>query len=141
MYSDSGGMVELLRSPVPLTPRRADIEAKQALISRLILDLDCQSLLLLERANVRWMTSGAAERGVYHGEDCPAVFLSVNQRWIICSSVDTQRLFDEELDGLGFQVKEWPNTVSREQFLAELCHGRRMASDRPFRDFKFAARN
>ena len=37
------------------------------------------------------------------------------------------RLFDEEIDGLGFQLKEWPWHWGREQFLADLCANRKIA--------------
>jgi Xaa-Pro aminopeptidase len=133
--SSSIPILDTVPVPQPQMPRRADIELKQVKIAKLLADTGCESILLLERVNVRWMTSGACERGIYHAEECPAVFANPHQRWIICSNVDTQRLFDEELDGMGFQVKEWPGTVTREHFLAELCHGRKMAADQPFRDF------
>jgi len=131
--------VDTLRMPLAETSRRVDIEVKQAKVGGMLADAECDSLLLLERANARWMTCGATERGVYHAEECPAVFVNPHQRWIICSSVDTQRLFDEELDGMGFQLKEWPGTMTRDQFLTDLCHGRKVASDMPYRDCKEVA--
>jgi Xaa-Pro aminopeptidase len=136
MTSDETPTIELFGLSMQLSPRREDIDLKQAKIARLLADAQCEAVLLLERPNVRWFTSGAAERGVYHAEECPVLFVNSNQRWVICSSVDTQRLFDEELDGLGFQVKEWPSTMLPEQFLTELCAGRTMATDRSFREFK-----
>src|SRR5262249_56257633 len=50
--------------------------------------------------------------------------------WVLCSNVDSLRLFDEEVDGLGFQLKEWPWHWGREQFLADLCHNRKILCDR-----------
>jgi Xaa-Pro aminopeptidase len=35
---------------------------------------------------------------------------------------------------LGFQLKEWPWHWRREQLLLDLCHGRKVACDRPFSD-------
>jgi Xaa-Pro aminopeptidase len=46
--------------------------------------------------------------------------------------VDTQRLFDEEIDGLGFQLKEWPWHWGRAQLLADLSQGRNLAADVPY---------
>ena len=60
------------------------------------------------------------------------LFYRPDHRCIVYPNVETQRLFDEEVDGLGFQLKEWPWYWGRERLLADLCHGRRMASDRPF---------
>src|SRR5205823_14825849 len=53
-------------------------------------------------------------------------------RWLLCSNVDTHRLFDEELDGLGFQLKEWTWDGGRADLLLNVTTGRKVASDRPF---------
>src|SRR5207302_9555624 len=60
-------------------------------------------------------------------------------RWALSSNVDSQRLFDEELDGLGFQLKEWPWHWGRAQLLADLCQGRRVACDQPYAHAQLAA--
>ncbi len=140
MIGTEATLVETPRFTFPASLRREDVESKQVKLARLLADADCEAVLLLERANVRWFTSGASERGVYHVEESPAVYVNPLQRWVICSSIDTQRFFDEELDGLGFQVKEWPSTGDREGFLSDLCHGRRLAVDRPFRDYHLVSR-
>ena len=41
-------------------------------------------------------------------------------------------MFDEEIDGLGFQVKEWPWHCGRDKHLAELFQGRNLACDQPW---------
>ena len=109
--------------------RRADIEAKQGRVATLLRDHECDSLLLLGQENVGWLTSGATPRGHLDPESLPALFCTAESRWLICSNVDSQRLFDEELDGLGFQLKEWPWHWGREQFFADLCPGRKIACD------------
>jgi Xaa-Pro aminopeptidase len=68
----------------------------------------------------------------------PALLLSAEQRWLICSSVDSQRYFDEELNGLGFQLKEWPWHWNRAEYLADLAQGKSLACDRPFAETRFA---
>src|SRR5262249_48938495 len=52
-------------------------------------------------------------------------------RWLLSSNHDTQRLFDEEIDGLGFQLKEWAWQLGRAQLLADVCQGRKVACDTP----------
>lgn len=113
------------------TDRRADIEAKQVRVAALLQELECDGLLVLEPENVAWLTSGAGARGVLDPAELPALYLNAEQRWLIASNVDSQRLFDEELDGLGFQLKEWPWHWGRAQLLADLCQGRTVACDRP----------
>src|SRR5258708_3767685 len=114
-----------------LADRRKDIDQKQSWVAGLLADSGCEGLLALEPENFSWLTSGAMARGVLDGRELPAVYFSADQRWIISANADSQRLFDEELDGLGFQLKEWPWYAGREQLIADLCHGRVVASDRP----------
>jgi Xaa-Pro aminopeptidase len=111
--------------------RRADIEAKQGRVAALLQQVGCEALLLLEPENFAWLTSGATPRGVLDPASGPGAYCAPDARWLICANVDSQRLFDEEIDGLGFQLKEWPWHWGREQLLADLCHNRKLACDRP----------
>jgi Xaa-Pro dipeptidase len=122
-----------------LSDRRTDIEAKQVRIASLLQELECDGLLALASENFAWLTSGASARGILALDAQPALYFSSDQRWIISSNADTQRLFDEELDGLGFQLKEWPWHLGREQLLLDLCYGRRIACDVPLQASKSAA--
>jgi Xaa-Pro aminopeptidase len=110
--------------------RRVDIEAKQARVATLLRELGREGLLLLAPENVAWMTSGGSQRGVLDPATAPAVYCTAEGRWLIASNIDSQRMFDEELDGLGFQLKEWPWHWGCEQFLADLCHTRKIACDK-----------
>jgi Xaa-Pro aminopeptidase len=114
--------------------RRADIDAKMGQVAALLAEVGCDGLLLLDADNFSWLTSGAAARGTLDPRDRPALYSNGEQRWVLCSNVDTQRLFDEEVDGLGFQLKEWPYHWRRDQLLADLCQGRRVACDQPLGD-------
>ncbi len=127
-----GPRLASLSAEAEATDRRADVEQKQARVASLLGELGCDRLLLLEPENVAWMTSGAAARGVLDPAQMPALLLSADSRCVVCSNVDSQRFFDEEIDGLGFQLKEWPWHWGREQLLAELCRGRAVACDRPW---------
>jgi Xaa-Pro dipeptidase len=111
------------------TDRRVDIDAKQARVAALLQELQCEGLLLLDAANVSWATGGGIARGIVDQAEMPGVYFTPDARWVVCSNVDSQRIFDEELDGLGFQLKEWPWHWGRSQFLADLCQGRTIACD------------
>jgi Xaa-Pro dipeptidase len=112
--------------------RRSDLEAKQTRVANLLQEVGCDGLLVLEPENFAWLTSGAAARGVLDPNELPALYFSGDGRWVVASNVDSQRIFDEELDGLGFQLKEWPWHWGREQLVVDLCHGRKVACDRNF---------
>jgi Xaa-Pro aminopeptidase len=111
--------------------RRTDIDGKQAKVAALLQEAACEGLLVLEPENFAWLTSGAAARGVLNPDELPAVYFNADQRWVISANVDSQRLFDEELNGLGFLLKEWPWYWGREHLLQELGAGRKFAVDRP----------
>jgi Xaa-Pro aminopeptidase len=115
--------------------RRADIERKQILIGEMLRELGCDGLLGTDPETFSWLTSGANPRGILDPEERPFIYFNPDQRWLIASNVDSQRFFDEELDGLGFQLKEWPWHWSREQLVADLTFGRKVACDRPVGSF------
>src|SRR5262245_8216103 len=79
------------------TDRRADVDAKQAQVAALLEELKCEGLLILGEENFAWLTSGAAARGVVDPGELPVLYFSQDGRWVLCSNVDSQRLFDEEI--------------------------------------------
>jgi Xaa-Pro aminopeptidase len=132
---------ETLVPPAPAKPetggdvvpdRRADIDVKTALVGGLLNQLQCEGLLLLEPDNFAWLTGGAIARGALDPAAAPALYCNGEHRWVLASNADSQRLFDEELDGLGFQLKEWPWHWGRDQLLADLCQNRQVACDRTY---------
>jgi Xaa-Pro aminopeptidase len=116
------------------TERRAEVEAKQARVAGLLAEVAADGLLLIDPANVAWLAGADLHLGIPDAAEWPAVFLLPNQRWLVCGSTDTQRLFDAHLHGLGFQLKEWPWHWGRERLLTELCQNRRVACDRVLLD-------
>ena len=118
----------------PATERAADIFLKHEKVSAMLREVGRDGLLVLDPANFAWLTAGAAARGVTDAADLPALYLQGPQRWLLCCNADTQRLFDEELDGLGFQLKEWPWYGGRAKLLADLVFGKKAACDLPFSD-------
>jgi Xaa-Pro aminopeptidase len=117
--------------PAPAPDRRADIDAKQNLVGSLLQETGCDGLLVVDPDNFGWLSSGAMARGIVNPSEMPALYFSPEGRWVLASNVDSQRLFDEELDGMGFQLKEWPWHWGRAQLLADLCQGRTVACDQP----------
>src|SRR4051794_25547421 len=123
----------------PPSPRRADVDAKQQQIARLLAEMGCEAVLLLVPAHVSWFTAGMTARGLLADSERPGLYVNATQRWVVCSNVDTQRLFDEELDRLGFQVKEWAGEGGRGDLLQNLIQGKKVAADRPFPGMAVAA--
>jgi Xaa-Pro aminopeptidase len=119
--------------------RRADIESKQARVVNLLKDVGCDGLLVLQEENFSWLTGGGSARGIVDPAGMPGLYFNTDGRWLLCANVDTQRLFDEEIDGLGFQLKEWPWHWGRAQLLADICEGRAVACDEPLGSCKVVA--
>src|SRR2546423_864053 len=101
--------------------RRADIESKHTIVASLLASVNCDGLLVLDEENFAWLTGGGSARGIINRDEMPCLYVSNEGRWLLCSNVDSQRLFDEEIDGLGFQLKEWPWYLGRGQLLADIC--------------------
>jgi Xaa-Pro dipeptidase len=122
----------------PIAARRDDIEAKQSALAPMLEELGCEAILLFMSAHVSWFTAGLNLRGLYAESERPGIYTNGKQRWVLCSNVDTQRLFDEELDQLGFQLKEWTWEGGRADLLLNVTTGRKIAADRPFPNLKLA---
>jgi len=116
----------------PVARRRADIDAKQAIVSRILGEMGCEAVVFLMPAHVAWFTGGMTVRGLIADGERPGIYTNGSQRWLICGNVDSQRLFDEDLDGLGFMLKEWQWGIGRAILLGDLLAGKKVACDRPF---------
>jgi Xaa-Pro aminopeptidase len=113
-----------------LARRRADVEEKQRRIVAL-LDATGHDGVVLGRADsIAWFTSGG-DLAQCFGSEASAVLLYVNRtsRAVITDNVQSARVFEEELAGLGFQLKEraWYDDPSR--IVAELGHNKRLITD------------
>lgn len=113
-----------------LQARRDDVEAKHQRI-RDYLDATGQDAVVLGMADsLSWFTSGG-DLGQDLANGPAAVLLFVNRtcRAVIADNVQSSRVFEEELAGLGFQLKERPWYDDPFQVVAELCHNKRVATD------------
>jgi len=132
--TDEAAVAEMEGSEYSLegrSDRRADVEMKQGRVAALLRKHGRDGLLLLAPESFTWLTSGATVRGTPDPASAPAIYCTHEARWLLASNADSQRLFDEEMEALGFQLKEWPWHWGREQLLADLCHSRKVACDAP----------
>jgi Xaa-Pro dipeptidase len=110
--------------------RREDIEIKHQRI-REFLDRTDQDAVVLGRADsVSWFTSGG-DLGQGCGSEFSSILLFINRnsRAVITDNVQSSRVFEEELAGLGFQLKERPWFDDPFRIVAELCHNKKIAAD------------
>jgi Xaa-Pro dipeptidase len=57
------------------------------------------------------------------------LFITPDARVVVANNVDATQLFDKQLGGLGFQLKQRPWHEDRHVLLSDLCRGRNVASD------------
>ncbi|QEH33683.1 Metallopeptidase family M24 [Aquisphaera giovannonii] len=113
-----------------LARRRQDVELKHDRI-RAYLDATEQDAVVLGRAgSVAWFSSGG-DLGQDLGSDVSSVLFFINRtsRAVISDNVQSSRVFEEELAGLGFQLKERPWYNDPFRTVAELSHNKRVACD------------
>ncbi len=127
----TNAMEPLSSSEIPVSEpeRLVDVDQKHALACNFLEDAGYDALLLQTPASFAWFTSGGdCSRGL--GVDAVAsLFITPEARVVVCSNVDSARLFETEIHGLGFQLKERPWHEPRSILVEDLCRGRKVASD------------
>lgn len=109
--------------------RYDDVERKQALINEWLRSRQYEGLVLQTPANFSWFTSGAPCPAFSAGEPTAALFITPESRVVVSNNVDSRALFEIQLAGLGFLMKERPWHEPRSVLLDDLCRGRRVACD------------
>lgn len=110
--------------------RREDVELKHDRI-RDLLDRTGQDAVVLGRADsIAWFTSGGDLAQDYCSDNSSILlFINRNCRAVVADNVQSSRIFEEELAGMGFQLKERPWFDDPHRVVAELCHNKRVATD------------
>ncbi len=117
-------------SDLELRKRRADVEEKHDRVRKYLDDSGLDAVVLGTADSVAWFTSGG-ELGISLNGEAASIFLFVNRtsRAVVCDNVQSCRVFEEELAGLGFQLKERPWYDDPEQVVSELTGSKRVTSD------------
>jgi Xaa-Pro aminopeptidase len=109
--------------------RVEEVERKHDLLKGYLKLKDLDGLLLRDPANFAWLTCGGDN--AHQGNIGPkaTAFVNGDARVLLCDSVDSGMLFDRELPGLGFQLKERPWHQCGDRLCQDLSRGRRTGSD------------
>ena len=108
--------------------RAARVQARQERVAGLLDARALDAAVLRRPANLAWVTCGADLCGG-GGDPLAAVFLTRTSRVLVCTAADSPHLFDREIPGLGFQLKQRPWDRPRGELLADLCRGRAVGTD------------
>jgi Xaa-Pro aminopeptidase len=115
--------------PVFEADRLAEVEAKQRAVAGLLAARGMDGLLLQRPHNVAWFTTGSECLWAPGRRPALALFVTPDARVALTSDIDSAQIFETELAGLGFQLKERPWAEPRQVLADDVCRGRKACSD------------
>lgn len=108
--------------------RLEEVERRHRLLAEYLNLKGFDALLIQSPAMFAWFSGGASnQRG--QATAFAAILLTAEARVILTSQVDSPQLFDRELNGLGFHLKERPWTEAPLTLRDDCVRGRKIASD------------
>jgi Xaa-Pro dipeptidase len=108
-----------------------EVVRRHRLISEFLQAEGYTAALLESPANFAWLTVSDGSRRCTSSACSPALFVTPEARVIVCNNIDTPLLFEHEVAGLGFQLKERPWSEPRHVMINDLCRGRKVTGDKP----------
>ncbi len=109
--------------------RIGEVERRHELLVEYLALRNLQGLLLLRPENFAWLSYGGDNTRRGTSRTTAALFVTPEARLVLCNSADSGQLFDRELAGLGFQLKERPWSEDVQVLCQDLCRGRSFADD------------
>lgn len=105
----STGGTGRLHDPMDAATRRALVEHRLEQVRRLVRERDGGSWWTTSRANVAWLTAGG-QHHVVHASDTgvAGVLVTPGGAWLVAPTIERDRIVDEEIAGLGFEVETVP---------------------------------
>jgi Xaa-Pro aminopeptidase len=114
--------------------RVTEVARRHRLLAEFLRTEGYSAALLQLPCNFAWMTAGHSGLRCSSSSCAPSLFVTPEARVIVCNNVDTPLMFEHEVGGLGFQLKERPWSEPRSVILTDLCRGRRVAGDVPLKN-------
>jgi Xaa-Pro aminopeptidase len=115
--------------PVVDHARLEGVAGRQSLLVEYLQLKGYDGLLMQDPANFAWLTCGATNFRQGSSTPMAAALVTPEARVILCGNVDSGQIFDRELMGLGFLLKERPWTEDLSVLRQDICRGRKIASD------------
>lgn len=106
-----------------------EVDRRHQQLAELLSESNYDGLLLTRPHNLAWLTVGADTGRGFGEEPTYALFVTPEARVLLTTNADSGQLFDRDLNGLGFQLKERPWHEPREILCQDLCRGRNVCSD------------
>jgi Xaa-Pro aminopeptidase len=114
----------------PRSPRSEDVAIKQQRVAEFLEDEGYDAVLFNRQDSFAWFTAGGdSGSGVAAEIGQVALFVTADQRCVLATNAESGRTFEEEVAGLGFQLKECRWDEPRDRLIEDICRGRKVASD------------
>jgi Xaa-Pro dipeptidase len=120
--------------------RALAVDRRHQTVAEFLDNRGLDALLLGSPENFAWFTAGGRSGPLAGGESVASLLITRDARVVLCGNADSGELFDRQLTGLGFLLKERPWHEGREQLVDDVCRGRRVASDVPVRSARDESR-
>ncbi|HWL09493.1 MAG TPA: M24 family metallopeptidase [Planctomicrobium sp.] len=122
--ASSGGI------PVVDLERVQSVSNRHLQLVEFLREQNLDGLLIRQPENFAWLTGGGDNSLQGNARDPVAsVLVTDAARVVLCNNIDSGQLFDRELMGLGFLLKERPWTEPGEVLQQDVCRGRVIGSD------------
>lgn len=113
-----------------LAERRADVEEKHRRIVDYLERNGLDAVILTRADSIGWFTGGADLGRTLTGDHASVqLFVNKTSRAVLADNVQSARVFEEELAGLGFHLKERPWYDDPQEIIDELAHGKKVVTD------------
>lgn len=123
--NQSASKVLLVQDP----DRLKDVDAKHARLVQLLDDESADAVLLQDPSNISWLAAGADIHRCASDFVATSVFVTRDARLFATNSIDSAQIFEREVFGLGFQLKQREWFQPHDDLLRDLCRGRQVLSD------------
>ena len=99
----------MLTNPTSTTDRKAEMDTKVKLCRKLLDSTGAAGLMFTDVANISWLTGGAETHVVLASPaSVGPVLITADDIYMCCDNIETARMFDEEIAGLGLKKTDAP---------------------------------
>lgn len=118
-----------------LAQRRQVIESRHQAITQMLASHQLQGLILTRPEHLSWITAAAdLTPGLQLWRHPIFAYVTPTHRMVVCDTTQSARLFEEELFGLGFLLKEFSLADGPQSMLGNLVAGKQVAWDMRMED-------
>lgn len=112
--------------------RAALVEQRHRQLSAFLKERKFDGLLLMRPCSFSWLTAGGDNTRGSSSDVTSALLITPEARVILSRNTDAGQIFDRQVGGLGFQLKERHWYEDRSILMLDVVRGRTVACDQPF---------